>query len=207
MDVICPTCGANVDATTLRQCTGTNRQDGPCRRAPIRGGTVCSQHGGKAPQTIQRAAEALTLGREPAIGVFLDILERGQELGNQCVHCGRRDDIALVLRAAQIVLDRTGLGPTANLNVNSKRDKPDPAAAWPTEMSTEQVDTVAAVLAVARVVRHLTAHEAATIREISIAVKARAIVAGMPLRPPSGWTGKDERPQRRLPEATESEPE
>lgn len=34
-----------------RQCTATSRQSGVrCKRAPVKGGTVCAMHGGKSPQ-------------------------------------------------------------------------------------------------------------------------------------------------------------
>lgn len=38
------------------KCTGKNRSGGPCGRYPVKGATVCPNHGGKAPQVAARAA-------------------------------------------------------------------------------------------------------------------------------------------------------
>jgi hypothetical protein len=37
------------------RCAAHNRAGKPCGKSPIKGGTVCSLHGGKAPQTIAKA--------------------------------------------------------------------------------------------------------------------------------------------------------
>ena len=55
-------------------------------------------HGGKAPQVKQNARERLAALAEPAI----DALKRALET----------EDINATIRAAQLILDRTGFGPT-----------------------------------------------------------------------------------------------
>jgi hypothetical protein len=43
-----------------RICSARSQRTGlPCRKSPILGGTVCTKHGGKAPQTIAKAQERL----------------------------------------------------------------------------------------------------------------------------------------------------
>lgn len=49
----CPRCGQPHDPAL---CTGHTSAGRPCRNRPIRGGTVCSTHGGSAPQ-VRAAAE------------------------------------------------------------------------------------------------------------------------------------------------------
>lgn len=103
-----------------RQCTATSRSGEPCRRAPIRGGTVCIMHGGKAPQTMEAARLYLNFGRDLAI----DAIHRALVSGPPCTVCGRSDSDRdpAVIRAAQIVLDRTGFGPSAHLSVSPDGD-------------------------------------------------------------------------------------
>lgn len=43
--------------TDRPRCTAKNRRGEPCRRAPIKGGSVCPTHGGSAPQVKAAAAE------------------------------------------------------------------------------------------------------------------------------------------------------
>ncbi|HXG86739.1 MAG TPA: HGGxSTG domain-containing protein [Vicinamibacterales bacterium] len=106
----------DLTTTTDRQCTATNRAGQPCRRKPIRGGTVCIMHGGLAPQTLAAAKLKLMAGRDLAIDALINAL--GSH-GPICEACGRSDSDRdpAVIRAAQIVLDRTGFGPSATLVV------------------------------------------------------------------------------------------
>jgi len=93
-----------------RQCTATNRAGERCKRAPIVGGFVCDIHGGKIPAVRQSARERLLAMVDPA----LDALLRALQTGPPCEHCGRSDADRdpVVLRAAQLVLDRAGFHPT-----------------------------------------------------------------------------------------------
>jgi len=71
---------------------------------------VCDIHGGKIPAVRQSARERLLAMVDPA----LDALLRALQTGPPCEHCGRSDADRdpVVLRAAQLVLDRAGFHPT-----------------------------------------------------------------------------------------------
>ena len=92
-----------------RQCSATSKRSGTrCRRPPIRGGSVCSMHGGAAPQVRLAAGERLAALVEPAIDAL-----------KVAIDCG---DTNAAIRAAQLVLDRTGFHPTkANAGPNGER--------------------------------------------------------------------------------------
>lgn len=85
-------------------CSARNHKTGePCGNYAIKGSTVCLHHGGAAGHTRQAAAQRMIEMRLKAIGVVDGML----------------DDPSLEptirLRAAQIVLDRTGLGPASKI--------------------------------------------------------------------------------------------
>src|SRR5688572_203170 len=99
-----------------RQCTATSKQTGErCKRAPIVGGFVCDIHGGKIPAVRKSARERLLAMVDPA----RDALLRALRTGPPCEHCGRSDADRdpVVLRAAQLVLDRAGYGPRATMEI------------------------------------------------------------------------------------------
>lgn len=101
----------------VRQCTAENHSNGGrCPNRPMRGMAVCWAHGGKQPMSQDSARKRLTLLVEPAIAFFGEIMTAGE----YCAHCGRRDDMSLVLKAATVVLDRCGLGPKATVQVENK---------------------------------------------------------------------------------------
>lgn len=71
-----------------RRCNGTNRRGEPCGKPPIIGGTVCTTHGGKAPQVQRKALERLEdlidpkrLLRELTGMVYSDLREAFDEHG------------------------------------------------------------------------------------------------------------------------------
>ena len=79
-----------------RQCTAKSKRSGErCRRAAIRGGSVCMMHGGKSPQVLATARQRLALLVDPALAVFEERLKDDMEP-------------ALQLTAARDLLDRTG---------------------------------------------------------------------------------------------------
>lgn len=84
-------------------CTARRTDGEPCGNHAVMGSTVCKNHGGFAAHTRLAASQRMIEMRLKAIGV-LD---------------GMLDDPALEpavrLRAAQIVLDRTGMGPTSKI--------------------------------------------------------------------------------------------
>lgn len=45
-----------------RMCSATKKDGTPCKRSPIKGGTVCMSHGGAAPQVRRKANERLLQG-------------------------------------------------------------------------------------------------------------------------------------------------
>jgi len=114
-----------------RQCSATAKQTGERRkRAPIVGGFVCDMHGGATPAVKQSARERLLAMVDPALDTLLRALQTGppctgcghvNDQGEACVGCGRRDGDRhpVVLRAAQLVLDRAGFHPTMQLEVQS----------------------------------------------------------------------------------------
>lgn len=102
-------------------CASLQTHDGlPCRRSPRFGYPVCRKHGERAPQTIKKAERALATARMPAIEWIMDALDHANE--ETCDTCGfprhglkerkRIDQLAFKL------LDRTGLGPRATLDIN-----------------------------------------------------------------------------------------
>lgn len=79
-----------------RQCTATNRQGERCKRYPIPGGTVCTNHGGGAPQVKRRAQQRLLDAIDPAISVLIE------EMHSAAKSADRQ-------KAANSILDRAGI--------------------------------------------------------------------------------------------------
>ena len=107
---------------TARRCTATNRAGERCGRTPIPGGFVCAMHGGKNPVVQKTARERLLAMVDPA----LDALLRFLRTAPPCEVCGRSDADRdpLVLRAAQLVLDRTGFHPSVDVQMKPpERDR------------------------------------------------------------------------------------
>ena len=105
-----------------RQCTATNRAGERCQRQPIPGGEVCVMHGGRAPQVQQSAKMRLLAGADLAIDYLLNLLVPKPP----CPTCGRSDADRdpVVVRACQLVLDRSGFHPTLALEQAAPPDNP-----------------------------------------------------------------------------------
>lgn len=101
-----------------RRCTATNRNGERCGRAPIVGGHVCTLHGGNAPHVRKAARERLLLLVDPAVAALCKVLTSS----DVCEACGRPADMALVIRAAQLVLDRCGYPAGVTLHVDNGPD-------------------------------------------------------------------------------------
>ena len=109
------------ESLTTRRCTAVAHSTGArCARAPIPGGNVCANHGGKAPQTIAAARARLLEAVEPAVARLLRFIVAPPGL---CDACGRSDDTGAIVSAIRTVLDRCGLGPTATVQV-APADRP-----------------------------------------------------------------------------------
>lgn len=86
-----------------RQCTARSTTSGErCRKSAILGGTVCTSHGGKAPQVRRKAALRLQELIDPAIGT----------LAREMVQADKSADRQ---RAANSILDRAGMPRTATV--------------------------------------------------------------------------------------------
>lgn len=104
---------------------GISRRSGaPCKRIPASGHTRCAKHGGLLPEARIKAENALALVRLPAIEALHDILAQSEE--PTCATCGYpthdTEEKRVVLAAAKIVLDRTGFGPRATVELTRQSD-------------------------------------------------------------------------------------
>ncbi|HXG90537.1 MAG TPA: hypothetical protein VNJ02_19605 [Vicinamibacterales bacterium] len=117
---------------TTRRCTATSKGTGTrCGSPPIPGGFVCRFHGGAVPAVRKSARERLLAMVDPA----LDALLRFLRTAPPCEHCGRSDADRdpVVLRAAQLVLDRTGFSPALAVTVTPAAPRADHLAWLPSE--------------------------------------------------------------------------
>lgn len=78
----------------------------PCQRWAINGSTVCATHGGQAPQVKKSARERLAELVEPALEGLHTALKSGE--------------IPSIVKAAQIVLDRTGFHPSKAIELTGE---------------------------------------------------------------------------------------
>lgn len=89
-----------------RRCTATVRSTGEqCKRAAIKGGTVCTSHGGNAPQVQKKARERLADLVDPFIGELRRIVLESDA------------DDSVKLRGIVALLDRTGYGPGQKIEI------------------------------------------------------------------------------------------
>jgi hypothetical protein len=97
----------------------------PCKRAPAHGMLHCNFHGGEALSGKIKAELAMAVLRLPAIEVFVKIIEQFH-LRPECPTCGGTladlDAQKVAMKAAVAVLDRTGLGPRAVLELVPQND-------------------------------------------------------------------------------------
>ena len=83
-----------------RRCKAKAHKTGErCKRAAIKGGTVCTTHGGLAPQVVKSARERLLALVDPALVELQKIV------------ANPKTDDSVKVRSIQIILDRTGYGP------------------------------------------------------------------------------------------------
>lgn len=122
-----------------RRCTAKNRKGERCNKAPIRGGYVCAMHGGNIPQVRAAAQRRMFALQEPAI----DGIARFLENRPACDKCGRidADRDPTVLKACQIILDRTGFGPTSKLEVEQTSD-----VLWMQYLEEDEVEQIIKIM-------------------------------------------------------------
>lgn len=93
-----------------RRCKAKGASGGRCRKWAILGGTVCSNHGGSAPQVRRAAHLRLLEMADLAVDVHEKILRTSE-------------DERVLLKAAEMVYDRTGLRPNpTQIDVGTSRD-------------------------------------------------------------------------------------
>ena len=104
-----------------RRCSATARSGEQCWRQPIPGGHVCVVHGGAAPQVKKTARARLLEGADFAIDYLLNMLTPRAP----CEHCGRSDADRdpVVVKACQLVLDRSGFHPSLTVQHVEAPDK------------------------------------------------------------------------------------
>lgn len=90
---------AKAGQVPARRCTAHSSRTGKrCTKAPIKGGNVCTTHGGSAPQVQHAAKLRLAALVDPAIDTLHYAVKQ------------RRDQPAVALSAAKDILDRNNLG-------------------------------------------------------------------------------------------------
>jgi len=101
-----------------RQCTARRRDLGRCTNARVLGLTVCRMHGGGSPYVRAAGARRLMDFQPKAIETAGELLNPVVE-GQTCPLCkrGQLRDEMVRLRASQLVLDRTGHGPTQKVEI------------------------------------------------------------------------------------------
>lgn len=102
-----------------RRCTATARSTGErCKRAAIKGGNVCSMHGGNAPQVQKKAQERLDEMADSTTANIQRDIEDLQAEYEAADDPETKLSIASELRQHwKIILDRTGHGPSEKREV------------------------------------------------------------------------------------------
>ena len=88
-----------------RPCSARRTDGTPCKNSAIRGGTVCSRHGGSAPQVREKANQRLLEMVMPAMRELRKIID------------SKTATDADKLRAVAMVLNRTGYSERATLDI------------------------------------------------------------------------------------------
>lgn len=107
------------------QCTATAKSTGErCQKAAIKGGTVCYHHGGAADQVKRKAQERLDRMADEVTADVQDILADLSTLYDDA-----DTDEKLAIQSAikshwQLILDRTGHGPTETREVTGDEGRP-----------------------------------------------------------------------------------
>jgi hypothetical protein len=114
------------------RCGDPDNPSGPCFtsrgtpcRLPVRAGfTRCQLHGGATPAAKIKAETMLAQARLPAIEALFEILD--QFHATTCAMCGfpkgDADEKRMIIQTCKTVLDRTGMGPHATLELAKQSD-------------------------------------------------------------------------------------
>lgn len=119
------------------RCTATNRMGERCGLAAIPFTNVCGYHGGRAPQVQRAAKERMLASSDLAVERLVEVLGAG----DRCEVCGRSDDMNVIVKAAQIVLDRTGMHPTLAVQPATDVDDSDGWIHYATDEQLQQMQT------------------------------------------------------------------
>lgn len=86
--------------------------------------TRCNLHGGANPAAKIKAEQMLAQSRLPACEALYEIIDNWQrDTCPTCLHpSGDIDKQKVIIRAAQVILDRSGLGPRATIEVAKQTD-------------------------------------------------------------------------------------
>lgn len=93
-----------MEAVRVNQCTAHRKNGDRCRKASIKGATVCRSHGGAAPQVQRAARTRLLMASDDLMKALLKIALSGEEEGTR-------------LRAVLGALDRAGFSTKTELAV------------------------------------------------------------------------------------------
>lgn len=99
-----------LDPSRTQQCTATSRHSGSrCKKAAIKGGTVCRLHGGAAPQVQRSARERFNDAIDPMINLLFRQLKAAEE-----GRLSHTEELSLM----KFIADRTGFVPGKTVNVD-----------------------------------------------------------------------------------------
>ena len=125
-----------------RLCGATTKGSGePCRKPVAPGFTRCRHHGGHTPLARQTAQENLAKAALPSAAALFDIVSDWQR--HTCATCGYpKGDPSPVIRAAQIVLDRTGFHPTLAVEAVRAQEIPE----WAPYLTDDELAEVSGMI-------------------------------------------------------------
>jgi hypothetical protein len=143
---------------------GLTSQGAPCKREVAAGLTRCNLHGATAGAKI-KAELMLAQSRLPVCEALYSIVD--QFLTATCPTCnypsGDPEAQRTIIRAAQVILDRTGMGPTSKVEVTPQSEGSVPLDLLTNDERAELIGLLARV------------------KEIKDAVRARAVAAVEPI--------------------------
>lgn len=153
--------------TVPNQCTAPNRAGGRCLRSATFGMNVCYMHGGRAPQTLASQSRRFK--------------EAAGDAMNYLVAMMNDDTIEPSLRVRIVIalLDRTGHGASASLNITR-----DDAAPWTAWLTNDEIEQARALRDLAMARMDAGEPQLGGVREFSLPEVAKEV-----------WLPKSDRPQ------------